>query len=79
MKYTDQFKILGNFLPTPPWLTQHFSLAYWRVSVDVGLGQRWVGNFPEAYVPKYENMISFRCPRHSTEPIRARNMTYESH
>ena len=36
-------------------------------------------NFPEAYVPKYKNMISFRCPRHITEPIRARNTTYEGH
>ena len=36
-------------------------------------------NFPEAYVPKYKNMISFRCPRHITEPIRAPNKTCEGH
>ena len=38
---------MSNYPPTPP-LNQHVALKV-EVSVNIGLGEGWVDNFPETY------------------------------
>jgi len=43
VEITDQFSFMRNCPPIPP-SSQHFA-----VSVDVNLGEGYVGSFPETY------------------------------
>ena len=44
---TDRYTFLRNWSLTP-LLSQHFSLTE-KLSVNVGLGEGYVGSFPETY------------------------------